>query len=310
MDRRAVDLLFSVIETPNATISGAVLSDRFGSQAGQLIPAKLLEHRGSELATTSMADHDDAPVSVTWSAEHKGYGYFSPSVGWVTVPDERLAVFGVNFPIVLARMMVGFDIASRAGVGSVVPELLWEIGDARLGRRTRRVPVWFARRLLDREVWKQVKDAAGRRPMSHIRVLLTSTLPARLPDEPLSGHLIVSVRDVLDYDAGIAVCPDVLAARLDGAHRPDVRESVYLSPSGQQLIINGTVTIAFKADIHITIIRKLVQGFKDGKRFAARDLLDAAQSNATTLRQAFGTQRWRELEPYLKSQNGLWGIEP
>ena len=123
MDRRAVDLLFSVIETPNATISGAVLSDRFGSQAGQLIPAKLLEHRGSELATTSMADHDDAPVSVTWSAEHKGYGYFSPSVGWVTVPDERLAVFGVNFPIVLARMMVGFDIASRAGVGSVVPEL-------------------------------------------------------------------------------------------------------------------------------------------------------------------------------------------
>jgi hypothetical protein len=309
MDRRAVDLLFSVIETPNATISGAVLSDRFGSQAGQLIPAKLIEQRGSQLAATSMADHDDAPISVTWSAEHNGYGYFSPSVGWVTVPDERLAVFGVNFPIVLARLMVQFDIASRAGAIPLVPELLWEIGDARLGRRTQRVPIWFVRRLFDREVWREVKDVAGRRPLAHIRVLLASTPPARLPDEPLPGHLIVSVRDVIDFGAGLAVRPDVLVARLDGAHRPDVREAVYLSPSGQQLILNGAVTIDFKADIHITIIRKLVQGFKDGKRFGARDLLDEAQSNATTLRQAFGKQRWIQLEPYLKTQNGHWGFE-
>ena len=309
MDRQAVDLLFNVIETPSATISGAVLADHFGQEAGQLIPANLLEHSGNQLATTSMADHDDAPVSLTWSADHNGYGYFSASAGWVTVPNERLAMFGVSFPILLAQMVVQLDVASRSGATTLVPELLWEIGDARIGRRAQRVPLWFARGLFDREVWKQVKDVAGRRPLTHIRVLLTSTPSARLPDEPLPGHLIISVRDAIDFGAGLAVRPDVLAARLDGAHRPDVRESVYLSPSGQQLIINGTVTIDFKADIHITIIRKLVQGFKDGKRLGARDLLDQAQSNAMTLRQAFGKQRWRELEPYLKSQNGLWGFE-
>ncbi len=309
MDRQTVDLLFNIVETPNGTISGAVLADHFGSQAGQLISANLLEHCGDQLATTSMADHDDAPVSLTWSAEHQGYGYFSSSAGWVTVPGERLAVFGVKFPILLAQMAVQLDVASRAGATALVPELLWEIGDARIGRRSHRVPIWFARCLYDQKIWRQVKDAASRRPSTHIRVLLTSTPSSRLPDEPLPGHLIVSVRDVVDFGSGLAVRPDILVARLDGVHRPDVREAVHLSASGQQLIINGTVTIAFKADIHITIIRKLVQGFNDGKRFGARELLDEAQSNATALRQAFGKQRWLQLEPYLKSQNGLWGFE-
>jgi len=309
MDRQAVDLLFNVIETPNATIAAAVLYNYYKNPADQLISAKLLEHSGNQLVTTSMADHDDAPVSLTWSAEHNGYGYFSASAGWVTVPDERLAVFGIKFPILLAQIMVQFDVASRTGATALVPELLWEIGDARIGRRSHRVSIWFARCLYDQKVWRQVKDAASRRPSTHIRVLLTSTSSSRLPAEPLPGHLIVSVRDVIEFGAGLAVRPDVLVARLDGAHRPDVREAVHLSASGQQLIINGTVTIDFKADIHITIVRKLVQGFKDGKRFGARDLLDEAQSSATTLRQAFGKQRWRELEPYLKSQNGLWGFE-
>jgi hypothetical protein len=310
MDRQAVDLLFDIIETPNATIAAAVLFDYYVNPADQLISANLLEQRGNQLVTTSLADHDDAPVSLTWSAEYKGYGYFSPSAGWVTVPGERLLIFGVQFPILLAQMVVQLDVASHPGATTLVPELLWEIGGIRMGRRAQRVPLWFARRLFDREVWKQVKDLAGRRPQTHIRVLLTSTSSARLPDEPLPGHLIISVRDAIDFGAGLAVRPDVLVARLDGAHRPDVREAVYLSPSGQQLIINGTVTIDFKADIHITIVRKLVQGFKDGKRFGARDLLDQAQSNAMTLRQAFGKQRWLQLEPYLKSQNGLWGFEP
>jgi hypothetical protein len=310
MDGQAVDLLLAIMEMPEATIAGAVLSDHYGKQARPLIAASLLQRRGHELAATSMADHDDAPVVLTWSADHNGYGYFSASAGWITVPDERLAVFGVNVSILLAQMAVQLDVASRSGATTLVPELLWEIGDARMGRRAQRVPLWFARCLFDREVWKQVKDVAGRRPLTHIRVLLTSTPSARLPDEPLPGHLIISVRDAIDFGAGLAVRPDVLAARLDGAHRPDVREAVYLSPSGQQLIINGTVTIAFKADTHIKIIRKLVQGFKDGKGFSARELLDEAQSSATTLRQAFGTRRWLEIEPYLKSQNGLWGFEP
>ena len=138
MDRQTVDLLFDIIETPNATIAAAVLSDYYGKPADQLISANLLEQCGNQLATTSMADHDDAPVSVTWSAEHKGYGYFSPSAGWVTVPGERLLIFGVRFPILLAQMAVQLDFPSPSSATILVPELLWEIGDARLGGRSYR----------------------------------------------------------------------------------------------------------------------------------------------------------------------------
>lgn len=128
LDHQSIDLLLSVMETPNATIAGAVLSDYYEQQAGQLMAANLLETCGHQPVTTSMADHDDAPVSLTWSAEHNGYGYFSPSAGWITVPDERLAVFAIKFPVVLAQMMVRFDIASRGGAVPLLPELLWESG--------------------------------------------------------------------------------------------------------------------------------------------------------------------------------------
>jgi hypothetical protein len=101
-----------------------VLSDYYEQQAGQLMAANLFEACGHQLVTTSMADHDDAPVSLTWSAEHNGYGYFSPSAGWIAVPDERLAVLDIKFPVVLAQMMVRFDIASRGGAVPLVPELL------------------------------------------------------------------------------------------------------------------------------------------------------------------------------------------
>ena len=70
LDHQSVDLLLSVMETPNATIAGAVLSDYYEQHAGQLMAANLLEPCGHEFATTCMADHDDAPVSLTWSAEH------------------------------------------------------------------------------------------------------------------------------------------------------------------------------------------------------------------------------------------------
>jgi hypothetical protein len=63
LDHQSVDLLLSVMETPNATIAGAVLSDYYEKQAGQILAANLLEPCGHQLVTTSMADHDDVPVA-------------------------------------------------------------------------------------------------------------------------------------------------------------------------------------------------------------------------------------------------------
>ncbi|MBV2144850.1 hypothetical protein KUG47_15225 [Falsochrobactrum sp. TDYN1] len=309
IDRKAVELLLSVLESPGARISGSLLSDYHPKQRVQLLAANLLKSCGYTPVTASLADHDDEPVSLIWSAEHDGYGYFSPSAGWITVPHERLAVFSVNYPALLAQMMVQFDLASRGGATALVPDVLWEIGDARIGRRKARTSIWFARRLYDSAIRRQIVDAAARRPVTQVRILLTTTTAARLPDQPIPGHLIVPVRDVFDFGAGLAIRPDILTARLDGTSHIDVKERLYLSPDGRKLIIDGNVTINFKSEIHIAIIRMLVDGFKKHKRFSARELLDHAHSGADSPRTAFGNKKWKELEPYLTSVDGLWGFE-
>jgi len=305
----ALELLLSAIETPESAISGVVLDDYHSSEALVLKETGLLKPHGHESAVASRADHDDAPVTLSWSAEDGGLGYFSPTAGWVTVPDDQIARFQVDVPTVIGELMNGVDWPSRSGPVPFVPDLLWEIGDVRLGRRTQRVPIWFARRLHEPSVWRQIKDVAKARPATRLRVVLSSTASHRFPDEAIAGHLLVAVRDVIDFASGLAIDPEILAARLDGSLAPEIGEALYLSPDGKQLVINGTVTIRFRSDYHIAIIRKLVTGFREGKRFTARELLDHAQSSSDTLRQAFGTKKWAQINPYLKSRNGLWGFE-
>jgi len=305
----ALDLLLNAVETPEAAISGAVLDGYHACASTILKETGLLKLHGHEDVSVSGADHDDVPVTLSWSAEDGGLGYFSPTAGWVNVPEDRIARFRVDFLVLLTRLMVQADVSSRSGPTPLIPDLLWEIGDVRLGRRTQRVPIWFARRLHERSVWQQIKAVAKVRPTSGLRVVLTSTSTHRLPDDVIVGHLLVGIREVIDFASGLAVHPDILAARLDGSHQPDVQEALYLSPDGKQLLINGDVTIRFRSEYHIAIIRKLVTGFREGKRFTARELLDLTQLSSNTLRQAFGAKKWAQLKSYIKSHDGLWGFE-
>jgi len=161
-----LELLLNAVETPEAAISGAVLDDYHTPESIILKETGLLKPHGHEEVSVSGADHDDAPVTLSWSAGEGGLGYFSPAAGWVSVAEDRIARFRVDFPVLLARLMVQADVSSRSGPAPLVPNLLWEIGDVRLGRRTQRVPIWFARRLHERSVWRQIKDMAKARPTS------------------------------------------------------------------------------------------------------------------------------------------------
>ena len=265
----ALEVLLSVVETPDAVISGAVLADYFGEVATPLLGAGLLKPHDQEPVTASLADHDDAPVTLTWSPDKGGLGYFSPTAGWVSVGDDRLARYRVDFPVLLARMMLHADVSSRSGPVTLVPNLLWEIGDVRLGRRTERVSIWFGRRLYDPVAWQQIGSVASARPAARLRVLLTSTASDRLPPA-LPGHLLVAVRDVVDYSAGLAIHPDILAARLDGTQRPNVDSAIDLSPNGTRLTINGSIVIHFRSAKHIEIIRTLVVCHEEGKGIRPR----------------------------------------
>lgn len=140
VDRRAVDLLLQILETPGASVTAAAIETLGPDLAAPLIGAGLLKPAGHEATAVSMSDHDDVPVNLTRSAENRGYGYFSPTAGWITVPTELRTRHRVDIPMFMAQLLASLDRRS-AGTVPLIPELLWEVGDVRLGRRPQRVPL-------------------------------------------------------------------------------------------------------------------------------------------------------------------------
>ncbi len=309
IDHQALGLISTIADTPDAQISAQVLKTYHAAAGRQLLAAGLLVRAGDNAVTTSMVDHDDEPVPLIRSPEDGSHGYFSPNAGWMKVRPEQTALYRLDMPSLLSRLTTQFDLASRYGPINLIPDLLWEIGDVRLGRRVERVPVWFARRFSNEVVANQIADAARARPAPRMRIMLTTTPLRHLKLHAASGQMVADVRDVVDFADGLAVHPDILAARLDGTHRPDPAEPLSLSPDGKQLIILGGAPISFKTEIQIKIIRRLVDGFNANKRYSAEELLTEAGSGSGSLRRTFGSLKWAQLSPHLKSTNGLWAFE-
>jgi hypothetical protein len=310
LDRAASQFVFGLVENTGGRTTHHILSICRRTIRAQIERANLLEAVGLALEVSDMDDHEDVPVAVEWNPDLGAYAYFSGRSGWVTVPEEEMRIYAIRmerfFEIVFANMEFG----QRRLPRPLIEDVLWEVGNIRPGQRQRPLPVWFAKRLNVPAVWARVAEMARRRPVSGLRLLLTTTRPERTARLQLPGHLIVSLHDVLDFDNGMAIHPDILAARVDQVPLPDVGAPIWLSPDGRRLIINGDVTVDFRSDIHIAIIRRLVEGYRSGSRYRAQVLLDEAQAGAMTLRKAFGDRIWALLSPYLKSENGLWGFQP
>lgn len=149
LDQQTIDILLSVIETPHAMITSAALDGFYAAKAPALKASGLLALKDHRCAAVSLADHDDEPVNPSWSPEHRGYGYFSPSAGWVPVPDSQMASFGISFEKLFEHLLGRLDLSTRASPTILLPDLLWEIGEVRLPGRSKRVPLWIGRRLAD-----------------------------------------------------------------------------------------------------------------------------------------------------------------
>lgn len=303
LDAEAVDLLLQVLELREPILSGAAaeLSPR---SAAVLAAAGLLVPHGHEDVSASQADHEDTPVSLIWSEGHGGFTYFSPAVGLAPVPQERLVRYRVDAAVMLDAMAEGLDRPSNRVAFPLVNGVLWEIGEVRLGRRPVRVPLWFARRLTDPVVLRQVTDAARARPHNRLRVILTSARPSRAAEVEIRGATVVALRDVLATPDTLAVSPDILDARLAGVPVRSDAGPIALSPDHRQLRINGGPPISFKSDAQMAAIRKLVDAHRQGERLRISELTDHG-----SLARLFGAKKWALLRPHISSIDGLWGFD-
>ena len=187
INERAARLFVSIVETEEARIADAVLSDYHAASAAPLIGTGLLVPDGPVPAATSLTDHDDEPVSLEWSPEHHAYGYFSPAAGWINVDARRLQVYRIDAPAWLQRLAARLDLPVKARPAERISGLLWELGDVRLPGGGGRVPVWFARRLTNRDVWRQVVSYLGGRPPMDVRIVVTTSANTFSPKPSCHG---------------------------------------------------------------------------------------------------------------------------
>lgn len=301
IDAEASQLLLELLELRRPLLSGAA-AELLPHPSSILIGAGLLISHDHEDASASLADHNDTPVSLTWSDQHGGLTYFSPTVGPVLVPNERLVRHTVDIAAVLRTFMADMDLRRGWQPHALVEDVLWEVGDVRLDKRPARVPIWFARRLFDPAILGQVIDAATARPHSSQRVILTSTRASRLGSTLVPGAAVIAMADVRANFADLTVSPAILGARLRSVPAP-AEGPLVLSPDGTHLTINGSVQVEFKTEPMINAIRHLVAAFHSGKRVPIRQLTDLGSPA-----RLFGTKRWAVLKPYITSVNGLWGF--
>ena len=292
-----------IAEMPRAVVAGAILADHYGPIADDLRSLGLLVPDGHEPVATSLADHDDVPVSVTRSLDSGQPGYFGGSGGWVPVPPDRLASFRLSFARLIAMVTSKLDLSPRSGPIELVRDLVWEAGSIRLPGRGRRVPVWVARRLNAAEVWQSFTDVVRARPAPGLRIVLSLTPGDRLPAHVLHGHEIVPLRDVAEQPGGLIVDLDLLAARVASGNSSN-KAPITMAADGASITVRGN-RYAFSGSKQRSIIRQLYEAWLSGSPecLTAEVLVEAGNSRSVnTLAKAFSRRvDWRE---FIKEERG------
>lgn len=300
----AVAFLLDLLECPRPHLSGAIAVAQPDAVA-LLAASDLLARHGHEIAAALAHDDEDLPRPILPWGDPPFPAAFDPSTGIVAIAPERLVVWAAALPAFLAATGSELDLPLERHLPfALVDDLLWELGDARIGRRKERTPIWFCRRLWDPAVRHRVLEMPGARPHTRQRVLLASSRSARLRDAVVPGTIVVSIRDVLRFPDELVVSAEILSARIGGVARPGNGEPLQLSDDGTTLVILGGEPIHFRSRTQIEAVRKLVAAHRAGKRLRARDL-----SPHETLLRFFGGKKWARLKPHLRSAGGSWAFD-
>jgi hypothetical protein len=296
LDRRTIAILFKGIETRSGRISSSVLDNHVSARiAASLRESGLLAKDSDSSAITPPADYDDTPIPLSWSPEDDSYGYFSSTSGWIDVETDGLAQYRVDIPAIVSSLISKIDDRSPPTSIHLLENTLWEAGDLRLPGRSRRVSVWFARRLHDTSIWKRIQEMMRARPSADLRILLTTTPAARLPAQSAHDHIIVPVLDVLEHGAFV-IDPAILAERIKN---PFGATDQIVKPAADFGVISiRGKDYPFRGVKQRAIMRQLVPAWQAGepKLLTTKVLFEAGyKDSVNTLAKAFSGRRdWRQ----------------
>jgi hypothetical protein len=203
----------------------------------QLIDAGLLVRRGSTMASVAEDDLDDSPVAamahpITGHQGHLG------NTAWLDEEDSALRrVYALDMMVAARRVVEGIDCSLGREPVPYLDGAVLDFGTARLPRRRARVGLWVARGLTSPRVIEEFRQLVERRPSEGLRVVLVLDSSERHRFRFIRGHELVALSDVVDHEDGLAVAPEVLAARL--MKGPDHKGPVWVSGDGSVLSVHG-----------------------------------------------------------------------
>jgi hypothetical protein len=293
------DFVVNLLERDPPEVSGAVLVEAFPEVGQRLIDCGALRPIANATIVTCRACDADHPADVEFDASVSGYRHFCPEAGWVGVPAEDLKRYRADLLWLLAELRRGLEISDRMPPSCLVEGVLWDLGEAWLGKR--KATVLFGRRLSQSENLDQAWDALTNRVGLPPGVLLTTSIGlARHSDVP-GRHRIAPLKDCLKPAAvGIAIDLDILAG-IVGGERP-LHPDLPIHPSADFRVVRvGDRMFHFGGDKHRQVIEYLYMRWRDGEeRVSTAAMFEDLEFPAKTrLRDLFKDHRnWKDLIGY------------
>lgn len=266
LSRSAIKLLLDCLESSRPLLSATALQ-RHPDEASQLKLARLIKPAGHEPMAPATVDDLDAPVSLTWAPDQGGYGYFSQARGWISVPEEALIVWTVDVAALIATVTAKLGLPKTPPT-MIVEDCLWDLGAGRIGRRPKRTPIMFARRLGDQRTFKAITAAIRDRPSPERRLVLTSSKLGMLA-EPTSGYTMVAVEDVVPTEGNLELDGTVLALRLDYVPLPNPEKPIEVFAEGREVHFYGAIFHFTKGFRQREVVNLLYQRHLQGERWVS-----------------------------------------
>jgi len=295
IDPDARRLLASIAGTRDAQVSGLALAHQRDG-GSQLIDAGLLVRRGSTAVTVAEDDLDDTVTSVRFhpiTGRHRHLG----NTAWQDADDSASRqIYALDMPAVARRALGGIDCSLGKEPMPYLEDAVLDFGMARLPKRKARVGIWIARALTAPRSFELFRQLVARRPSEGLRVVISLDPAERLRLPFLAGHEVVALVDVVDHEDGLAVAPEILAARL--LTGPSHKGPVWVSGDGGMLIVHGGWHEFTGGKQKLAVARLAAAWLAGNPVLSVADVLEEAECGASVkrLKDLFaGHPTWHEV---------------
>ncbi|MEG3639314.1 hypothetical protein [Magnetococcus sp. PR-3] len=287
-------------EAKDPSIAGYILRDDYPDGfAERMLESGAFSRGPLEYVVRDRHSFGQEPVDVEWDADREAYCYVAVDSGqYVAAEEADMRSYVVNRYWLVESIQQGLNV--RAAPIELLEGVLWDFGEARFGKR--KASIFLSRGTSRGELLEQIinrlRDRAGKPP----GLILTSAfdLPKPMPIFP-GGHRMVMLSDCLNPTAEtIELDMPVLEGVLRGDSLNREVEPLRYSSDFSSVVVHGR-TYSFRGVKQRKIVEALVRRYERGEpRSHMSEILEEAESNATSIRRAFkgADEAWKEIIGY------------